>query len=200
MNANQPIGVGSAVKRAVCLMILLAPMLGWTQSDGKIAPVSPGNPVESTKEAKASSPAMREVSFSQVHDRLRLSATQQSLWDIFKGRVDAYTGVYYRQMPSVPTPDDAATHQIGRMVVNLQNRLAALEEVEAAAKSLYESLSPEQQRVANELLILTIPTFLPSISDSIRVPADARRQEGKSDAGKRSRRGGGAMTGPLIEN
>jgi hypothetical protein len=72
-------------------------------------------------------------------------------------------------MPSVPCPDDAATYQVGRVVVNLQNRLAALEEVETAAKSLYESLASEQQKVANELLILTIPTFLPSNPESLRL-------------------------------
>lgn len=146
--------------------------------------------------------AIHEVTFPQMSDRLGLSATQQNLWDVFRSSVDAYSGTYYRQKPIVPSPEDAATHQIGRMVVNLQNRLAALEDVESAAKNLYASLTPQQQNTANELLILTIPTFSPANDESARSAEDGRRKEGKSDSGKHSRRGGpgGPTGGPMIEN
>jgi hypothetical protein len=146
--------------------------------------------------------AIHEVTFPQVSDRLGLSDSQQGLWDLFKSSVDAYSGTYYRQKPVVPSPEDAATHQIGRMVDNLQNRLAALEDVESAAKNLYASLTPQQQKIANELLILTIPTFSSSSAEPVRSTEDGRRKEGKSDLGKRSRRGGasGPSGGPMIEN
>ena len=116
-----------------------------------------------------------------------------------RGKVDAYIGQYYRQKPIVPSVDDAAPHQIGRMVDDLQNRLAALEEVESAAKNLYASLTPVQQKTANELLILTIPTFLPASGESTSSTADVRRKDGKTDAARRSRRGG-AMAGSVLEN
>jgi hypothetical protein len=150
----------------------------------------------------ASPAAAREVSLSEVFDRLGLSAPQQSLWNFFRGRLDGYTSAYYRQEPIVPSPMDAAPRQVGRMVDNLQNRLAALEEVEAAVKNLYESLTPEQQKTANELLILTIPMFLPSNSESTHSSADTHRKDSKPDAGKRSRHGGtgGAMAGSILDN
>jgi hypothetical protein len=88
------------------------------------------------------------------------------------------------------------------MVDNLQNRLAALEEIEAAAKSLYAVLKPEQQKAANEILILAIPTFTSTGNESMHSNADARRKDNKPDAGKRSRRGpgGAGMNGSMPEN
>jgi hypothetical protein len=165
---TRPFGTRIAIKRAACLMMLFSPMLGWAQSDGKVVPVTENGHIELTKTASAANQSTtREINLPQVLDRLALNAPQQSLWEFFKGKVDAYTSAYYRQKPIVPSVEDAAPRQIGRMVDNLQNRLAALEEVESAAKNLYTSLTPEQQRTANELLILTIPTFVPSSGESI---------------------------------
>jgi hypothetical protein len=146
--------------------------------------------------------ASREIIFPLVSDRLGLSTSQQGLLDVFKSSVDSYSGTYYRQKPVVPSPEDAATHQIGRMVDNLQNRLAALEDIENAVKNLYVSLTPQQQKTANELLILTIPTFSSSSGEPVCSTEDGSRKEGKSDSGKRSRRGGasGPSGGPMIEN
>src|ERR1035437_1543676 len=188
MHSNRHAGSGIAVIRATCLMILFTPMLGWSQSESKVVPFSETKTQETSKTVNmANLPAVREVGFSQVFDRLGLSTLQQSRWNLFRERVDSYTAAYYRQMPSVPSTGDAATHQISRMVDNLQNRLAALEEVEAAAKSLYESLTPEQQKIANELLILTIPTFLPSSNESTRSDAGTRHNASKPEGAKRSR-------------
>jgi hypothetical protein len=153
--------------------------------------------MEAVRTAAIANPAgAREVSLPQVHDRLGLTAQQQGVWDSFASRVDAYTSAYYRQKSVAPAPEDAAPHQIGRMVDNLQNRLAALEDVEGAAKTLYASLTPEQQKTANQMLILTIPTFTSSGNGSDPAAAESRRKDGKPDAGKRSHRGGtggGAM-------
>jgi hypothetical protein len=101
----------------------------------------------------------------------------------------------------VPSPDDAAPHQIGRLVDNLQNRLAALEDVESAAKALYAGLNADQKKIANEMLIATIPTFTSLGAGSAEAPADAHRRD-KPDAGKRPHRGGtgAGMTGPMNGN
>lgn len=184
-------------------MTLIAPMLGWSQSDGEALSAMQTRPIEPHKTTPVTiQSATREVNLPQVLDRLALSAQQLSLWDFFRNKVEAYTSTYYRQKPIVPSVADAAPHQIGQMVDNLQNRLAALEDIESATKNLYASLTPEQQKTANELLILTIPTFLPSSSDSNSSTADARRKDTRPDAGKRSRRGGagGAMAGSMLEN
>jgi hypothetical protein len=200
MRNSRQVGVEIAIKRAACIVILFAPILGWPQADGNGAPMSESRSVESTKAPIAGQrQALREVSTPQVLDRLMLSASQQSLWDVYKGKVDAYTAAYYRQKPVLPSPEEAATHQVARMVDNLQNRLAALEDVEEAAKSLYASLTAVQQKTANEMLILTVPTFSPSNSESVR-SVDERRKDNKFDGGRHSPRGGAGTAGPLLEN
>lgn len=194
-------GFGFAMARTACLTFLIAPICGWTQPDGKNAAASEAASLGPTKPVMMLGPSvMHEVTFPQVSDRLGLSASQQSLWDVFKNSVNAYSGTYYRQRPILPSPEDAATHQIGRMVDNLQNRLAALEDVETAAKNLYASLTPQQQKTANELLVLTIPTFSSSNGESVHSTEVGR--PGKTDSGKRSRRGGstGPNGGPMMEN
>jgi hypothetical protein len=128
----------------------------------------------------------------QVRDLLLLTAQQQALWHVFESKVDAYTDAYYRQKPVLPGQDDTATHQIGRMVDNLQNRLAALEDVESAAKALYASLAPEQQKTANQMLLLTIPTFANSGAGLNQPAEDSRRKGGKPEGGTRPHRAGGA--------
>ncbi len=145
--------------------------------------------------------AQAEDKLIQLHDRLALSPQQQTAWAAYENYVAAYNSAYYRQKPVVPSPDDAAPRQIGRLVDNLQNRLAALEDVESAAKTLYASLNADQQKVANEMLIATIPTFTSLGAGSTEAPAVAHKKD-KPDAGQRSRRGGvgGGMAGSTIGN
>ena len=192
---------GTLMKQIAWSILLLSPLVGLAQSDGKGAPATELRPPETTKVA-APPPGLREVSLAQVFDRLGLNPQQRDLWDVFNNKVDAYTGVYYRQKPTTPSPEDPAPHQIGRMVDNLQNRLAALEDVEAAAKGLYASLTLQQQKTANEMLILAIPAFTAAGGESGRSSAETRRKEGKPDDAKRSRRGGlgGGATGPMPGN
>jgi hypothetical protein len=145
--------------------------------------------------------AQAEDRLTELHGRLALTPQQQTVWAAYENYVAAYNSVYYRQKPVVPSPEDAAPHQISRLVDNLQNRLAALEDVEAGAKALYVGLNPDQQKIANQMLILTIPTFTSPGSGFSDTPAKAHTKE-KSDSGKRTHRGGagGTMIGPALVN
>lgn len=146
--------------------------------------------------------ANRELLLARVQERLALTAAQQELWRWFENRVDAYIATYYRQSMVLPSPQDAATHQVGRMVDNLQNRLAALEQVESATKSLYASLTPEQQTIANQLLIRTIPVFAPGMGQPGVVESRRRDgRDGRADTGNRPRRpGAGGFGGGMPPN
>lgn len=158
------------MKKIASLLLSVLPLLVWAQPVQKPAPT-----------------------LSEIHDRLVMNPQQQALWGDFEGKVDAYTAAYYRQKPVLPSPEDEAPHQISRLVDNLQNRLAALEDVESAAKRLYASLMPEQKKLANELLVSAIPTFTPT---AVLASNDAPRKELKPEKGKRSRRGVGGGTSP----
>jgi hypothetical protein len=166
------------MKKLAWLVVVVVPIVSWAQSK------SP------------------EGSLAQFHDRLALTVQQQGFWSAFENKVDAYASAYYRQKPVVPAPEDSAPHQVGRMVDNLQNRLAALEELESAAKALYTSLIPEQQLIANQMLISTIPTFSSAGIGSTLPAEDAHRKENKPDSGKRSHRGGAGagMAGSMPQN
>jgi hypothetical protein len=181
----------SRAKQSVaCLVALLAPILLCAQPVGRGAPASEG--------VSASQLAPREVGLAEVSDRLGVAPEQRILWDAYRARVDAYTSAYYRQKPTLPSADEAAPHQIGQLVDKLQNRLAALEDVEGAAKDLYASLTPAQQKIANEWLVLSIPTFLPS--SSAAAGSDTGGQGSKPTGGKGPHRGGGGMPGSMMEN
>jgi hypothetical protein len=179
------------MKKLIWMMLVLGPIVCRAQSDGKGAPLDGAKAVESIKAPSSPYPVgIYDSTLAQFRDRLALTPPQQPLWSDYENKVDAYTRAYYRQKPVVPTSEDTAPHQIGRQVNNLQNRLAALEDVESAAKMLYASLLPEQQNIANQMLILSIPTFTSSGIGSTLPPADALRKDNKPDAGKRSHRGG----------
>lgn len=180
------------MKKLAWTMLVLAPVACWAQSEAGVVP-APGIAAPPGRAAppRPNPAAMREVTLPLLHDRLALTTAQQTLWQVFESKVEAYTETHYRQKPVLPSPEDAAPHQIGRMVDNLQNRLAALEEVEAAAKTLYASLAPEQQKTANQMLLLAIPTFASAGSGPNQPAEEGRRKGGKPEGGMRAHRGAG---------
>ena len=134
-----------------------------------------------------------EITLEQLRDRLLLKPEQQALWIAYAAKVGAYTDVFYREKPVLASQESTATHQVARLVDAMQNRLAALEEVESAAKNLFASLSPDQQKTANQLLIATLPTFS---SYAPNAPDDGKRAKpAKPDSGTRPHRSGGMGSG-----
>jgi hypothetical protein len=172
-------------------MVLYAPIAVWAQpgNDPVAAENLPAREVPGAS-SNASTSGKYDSPLEQVRDRLALTPEQQALWHAYESKVDAYTGLHYREKPAVPSQEEAAPRQIGRLVDNLQNRLAALEEVENAAKTLYANLSPEQQKTANQMLLSTVPTF--ASNSSYRQPREeGKAKGGRSEGGTRMRRGGG---------
>jgi hypothetical protein len=179
------------MNKFVLLMIFLVPIASWAQTssspvatESKPAKEISGASSNPTPSGKYDSP------LEQLRDRLALTPEQQPLWRAYEGKVDAYTGLHYREKPATPSQDEAAPRQIGRLVDNLQNRLAALEEVESAAKVLYASLNPDQQKAANEMLLSTVPTFASSNSGYSQPREEGKSKGGRPDGGTRTRRGG----------
>lgn len=136
------------------VLALVLPALTWAQGSAS-APV-PGTGLPASGQLKLTLP--------ELQDRLVIKAQQQALWAGFESRVDAYVGLFYREKPVQPDLDVAATQQLTQWLGQQQNRLAALEEVEVAAKALYASLDPAQQQVANQFLLGTLPGFSPVTS------------------------------------
>ncbi len=174
---------GSKLKKLLWLVIALGPVLAAAQglSPTLHAPIPKSAAVTSNPGGKL------EVTLEQLRDRLALSPQQAGPWNAYADKVNAYADVFYREKPVLASQESTAVHQVGRLVDNMQNRLAALEEVESAAKTLYASLSPEQQRVANQLLFATIPSFNFSGKDA---PDNVRAKGPKPESAAHQRRGG----------
>ena len=76
--------------------------------------------------------ALHDRSRAQVQDRLQLTVAQLDYWVKYEGKLDAYSKLFYEEKPIGAYASDVAPHQFARLTDNLQNRLAALEDIEAA--------------------------------------------------------------------
>lgn len=180
------------VKNLLWTLLIIGPAAAWAQAGGNSASPDAQRPAEAPRASTYLSSSQNfDGSLELVRNRLGLTPEQQPLWRAYESAVDAYTGQHYREMPVFASQEEKAPRQIGKLVDVLQNRLAALENVEQAAKDLYASLLPEQQKTANQMLLSTVPTFVSSVSSASPSPADGGRKGGRSDGAMRSRRGGG---------
>lgn len=189
LNLLQP---GLKLKKLLCLIIALGPVFAGAQA---LSPaIAASSPLAVPAAPRAANPGGKlEITLEQLRDRLLLKPEQQALWSAYAAKVGAYAEVFYREKPVLASQESTATHQVARLVDAMQNRLAALEEVEFAAKNLFASLSPDQQKTANQLLIATIPTLS---SYAPNAPEDGKRvKSAKPDSGTRPRRGGGGGMG-----
>jgi hypothetical protein len=110
-----------------------------------------------------------------VQRRLKLQPQQQAAWDTYAQRVRALMLDQLRGIPRAPENEDAP-HQINRRVDVVRNRLAAMEDVADAAGQLYTLLSPEQRKLADELLPTTVPALYSGVPDFPRAPVIVRKK------------------------
>lgn len=137
-----------------------------------------------------------EQALERLYQQLQLSAEQQPAWQRYVRELDTATGMMMRERPVAPQADESGAQQFGRVALQLQNRLAAMESIERAARELLAVLSPEQQKVANLGLLSTLPPLLAAtpIAGLARPMEDTR---GRGESALRQRRGGmgGGMGG-----
>ena len=127
-------------------------------------------------------------SMAVLYQKLQLAPAQEPLWQQFVTRIEDYTQQFYRERPAMPSEDEPAPQQITRLLMNQQNRLAALEDVEQAAKALYARLNPDQKKTANLWLLPSIPTFS---GQSTGTTSGERRPEMRPGNDMRRRGGSG---------
>jgi hypothetical protein len=139
----------------------------------------------------SSTTAAPQGGLSQVHDRLKLSDSQQELWSAYVTKIDDYNKVYYQEKPPTPSSGDAAPRQIGRLFDNMQNRLAAMDEIERTAKALYAVLDVGQKKTADQILLSTIPVFASTANFACPVPSQGKPRNERPDGSPHKRPGGG---------
>ena len=91
-----------------------------------------------------------------------MQAEQNAAWQSFADKTRAYAGDLARERArgmrtsyANPATTNGLQH-LGQAVDAAQNRLAALQEVESAARVLYQAFSPEQKVLAD----MRIPTII----------------------------------------
>ena len=123
-------------------------------------------------------PVQTEVVMHELHEDLKLTPAQQPAWQSYADRLQAMASDLARDRSrarggtqSGPPPN--ALQQLERTLDAARNRLTALEDIAAAAKTLYEGLTPEQKSIADSRLATIIPNA------AGEKPANAAEQSGR---------------------
>jgi len=107
-------------------------------------------------------PVQMEVIMYELHEDLRLTPAQQPAWQSYADKVRALAADLARERSRAQTGAPAgaqlnALQQFDRTLDAARNRLTALEDIAAAAKTLYDTLAPEQKSIADARLATIIP-------------------------------------------
>ena len=109
-----------------------------------------------------------EVSYEQIEYRLvlleeslKLAPEQKNDWQNFAEKARAYAADIARERaqnaaPPVSVLQPTALQHVSRAVDATRNHLTALEDVESATKTLFQSLNPTQKAIAD----MRIPTIV----------------------------------------
>ena len=105
-----------------------------------------------------SSPEQVEDRLGMLEEDLRLSADQRQAWQSYVDKVNSLAADIGRERERGPLPGGQinALQQMDRAVDTARNRLTALEDIAAAAKALYNNLTPQQKYVADPRLAAII--------------------------------------------
>ena len=100
-----------------------------------------------------------EYRLDLLQEDLKLKPEQFTAWAAFSDKTKAYATDLARERSRgrVDTPG-TALQQINHAVDTARNHVTALEDIAAAAKALYDGLSPEQKTLADSRLALILPS------------------------------------------
>lgn len=99
-----------------------------------------------------------ELRLEQLRGDLGLAPEQQGAWKSYADRITAYADDISRERDRVQSDAPAnSLAQIDRAVDLARNHLTALEDIAAAAKTLYGTLTAEQKKTADSRLASLIP-------------------------------------------
>jgi len=125
-------------------------------------------------------PGETEVIMHELYEDLKLTPAQQPAWQSYADKVQALASDLARERSRAQAGAQAgaklnALQQIDRTLDTARNRLTGLEDIAAAAKTLYDSLTPEQKSVADSRLAKIIPSSAAERSANSPEQAGRRR-------------------------
>ncbi len=122
---------------------------------------------------------------------LRLTPRQQVLWDAYQARIGALMADQMR-VEFGQAMRRGALQQIDAKVDTVRNRLAAMEDIAAASRLLYQSLDEKQKEIADQRLAATVPALYSGLGD---IGNGGGRESGGAMPGGMGGRGGGPGRG-----
>ena len=123
-----------------------------------------------------------EYRLSLLEEDLHLQPAQRASWDVFAEKVRAYAGDLVRARTRARSPQmggsgtGSGIKHIERAADTARNRATALDDVAAAAKSLYAILTSEQQILADAriaTIVEPLPRGVPG-TESVPNPREPR--------------------------
>jgi len=145
-----------------CVVVACAPM-GGPRGDSGPGGGAPGDDARGPRSVSISE--IHGEMLARVETELVITAAQRPAWDDYCAAVGALMNDQMRASRTVARSDDAV-HQIARKVDVVRNRLAAMEDIQRAAKSLYAVLTPEQRHIADSRLAATVPALYSGLGES----------------------------------
>lgn len=121
-----------------------------------------------------------------LHDALRLDRRQEALWLAYTDRLQALLSDVQR--PRAVSAQGDALHRVEDRITPLRNRLAALDQISAAAGDLYRVLDERQRGVADEMLPATVPLLADRIEMENSRNGDMRGPGGDMQQGGQGQR------------
>ncbi len=160
------------------------------QSAGTMAPVVYAN-------VQTAPVVAYESGATRLRDMLKLQASQEPAWTSYADAIDVYSKTYYEEKPIAAFATDPGPRQVGRLVDILQNRLAALDDIESAAKNLYATLDADQKKAADQFMVASVPVFASVGGAMCPDPSEKKAKSDKPPGAQRGRHSGGASSGTL---
>ncbi len=100
----------------------------------------------------------QQLLLHELYTDLKLTQAQEPAWNAYIDRLNAIAADAARESARARSAAQVnAMQQFDRVLDSARNRLTALEEVAAAAKTLYAGLSDEQKLVADSRLAKLLP-------------------------------------------
>ena len=148
--------------------------------------------------AAAPTPVVADESgATRLRDMLKLQASQKPAWMRYAEAIDIYSKTFYEEKPIAAFATDAGPRQVGRLVDMLQNRLAALDDIESSAKNLYAVLDSDQKKVADLFMVASVPVFA-SVGGAMCPDSSEKKAKSDKPAGaQRSHHSGGTLGGGM---
>jgi hypothetical protein len=142
----------------VLLAVLVTSASAFAQSadadreDGTVA-TAQADPRTATDAKRRDPVAFAQQRLARLKSKLAITAEQEPQWSAFTGTVLQQIEQFKAAHQGRQAAGRTAPERIDRQVAWMKERAAAFETVGQAAKTLYATLSPEQQQIADEKLL-----------------------------------------------